>query len=115
MPPKRKGATAEDEIEAPPAKITKGNKKEVDKGSMLKSVHLYTWEEYNRLLAQVAGCRETLEEPVNFWKFISKVGDNLPGNLEEELEKHKQYVAIGYNYFYREEIASGKMKVRVTF
>ena len=24
MPPKRKGATAEDEIEAPPAKITKG-------------------------------------------------------------------------------------------
>ena len=26
MPPKRKGATAEDEIEAPPAKITKGKK-----------------------------------------------------------------------------------------
>ena len=26
MPPKRKGATAEDEIEAPPAKITKSTK-----------------------------------------------------------------------------------------
>ena len=26
MPPKRKGATAEDEIEAPPAKITKSKK-----------------------------------------------------------------------------------------
>ena len=26
MPPKRKGATAEDEIEAPSAKITKGKK-----------------------------------------------------------------------------------------
>ena len=55
MPPKRKEATAEDEIEAPPAKITKGNKEGVDKGSSLKSVHLYTQEEYNRLLAQVAG------------------------------------------------------------
>ena len=86
MPPKRKGATAEDEIEGPPVKLTKGNKKEVDKGSAFKSVHLYTREEYNRLLAQVAGHRETLEEPVNFRKFKSKVGDNLPGNLEEELE-----------------------------
>ena len=31
MPPKRKGTTAEDGIEAPPAKITKGNKEAVDK------------------------------------------------------------------------------------
>ena len=30
MPPKRKGATAEDEIEAPPEKITKGNKEVVE-------------------------------------------------------------------------------------
>ena len=67
MPPKRKGATAEDEIEAPPAKIIKGNKEEVDKGSSSNSFHRYTREEYNRFLARVAGCRETVEEaPVNF-------------------------------------------------
>ena len=67
-----------------------------------------------RLLAQVAGCRETLEAPVNFQKYLTKT-KILPGSLEEELEKHKQYVAIRYNYFYKEEIASGKMKARVTF
>ena len=114
MPPKRKGATAEDESEAPPAKITKGNMKEVDKGSMLKGVHLYTREEYNRFLARVAGHRETVEAPVHFQKYLTKT-KIFPGNLEEELEKHKQYVTIGYNYFYKEEIASGKMKARETF
>ena len=116
MPSKRKGATAEDEIEAPPAKITKGNKEVVEPQVWVwNNCRLYTRKEYNRLLAQVAGCRETLEEPVISREFVSKVGYNLPGNLEEELEKHKQYVAIRYNYFYKEEIASGKMKARETF
>ena len=117
MLPKRKGATAEDEIEAPPVKITKGNK-EVDKpwDQVWDTVHIYTREEYNRrVLEPLAGHTEMLVASVNFREFISKNENNLPGNLEEELEKHKQYVAIGYNNFYREEVASGKMKARVTF
>ena len=115
MPPKRKGATAQDESEAPPAKLTKGNKEEVGKGSSSKSFKRYTREEYNRFLARLAECRDTVEEaPVNFQKYIPKT-KILPGSLEKELEKYKQYVAIGYNYFYKEEIASGKMKARENF
>ena len=69
MPPKRKGVTARDEIEAPPAKITKGNKEEVGKGSSSKSFKRYTREEYNRFLERVAGHRDTLEALVNFQEY----------------------------------------------
>ena len=117
MPSKRKGATAEDEIEALPAKITKGNKEVVEpQVRVWNNCWIYTRKEYNRrILEPLAGHTDMVPVPDNLCEFISKNENNLPGNLEEELEKHKQYVAIGYNYFYREEIAGGKMRARVTF
>ena len=42
MPPKRKGATDQDESEAPPAKLTKGDKEEVGKDNSSKSFKRYT-------------------------------------------------------------------------
>ena len=42
-------------------------------GSSSNGFCIYTQEEYNRFLARVAGCRETVEEEqVNFRRDISK-------------------------------------------
>ena len=42
-------------------------------GSSSNGFCIYTREEYNRFLARVAGCRETVEEEqVNFQRYISK-------------------------------------------
>ena len=103
MPPKRKGATAEDEIEAPPAKITKGNK-EVDKpwDQVWDTVCIYTREEYNRrVLRSLDDCTEMLMVPDNFQEIISKNEENFPA-FEVKLKEYIPYMKIGYEAFYRE-------------
>ena len=66
---------------------------------MASVLDFVTREEYNRFLARVAGCKIQ-------WKKHQLISENIyPSkilrSLEKELEKYKQYVAIGYNYFYK--------------
>ena len=106
MPQKRKGATAEDEIEAPPAKIIKDTEEVVEPQTQVCT--MTQREYYWNVLPAVDECLDMTTLPDDLPKDIFKHTGEFLDFYDHSMEEYKEALKAGYDAYFMDKIASGK-------